>query len=201
MATHNIHIKRPIFGVITENPVGSVVNSMQLHTVLILELENDEKWIMDVTGSQFGFSEVLAPLERYLEEKEGSLKNTPEPYDRTETSDLEDYSTIQAFTGAFGSRERLKSEFVARLHFAAFVKDQFEWKNEKVKVMLSGPEWEFENRVFEFVEKVEVHMGALVQVGPASLRLRSSCNNPAARLFYKRLQNLGVNKLSLRGRS
>ncbi|BCS01986.1 uncharacterized protein AKAW2_60250A [Aspergillus luchuensis] len=77
----------------------------------------DETWIMDLTGAQYGIQAALTPYSKYMADQECSIVGNPEPYNMTETWDLDVASA--KLEEVF--REVLSSVRQPRLRFAAFV--------------------------------------------------------------------------------
>ncbi|KAL3477284.1 hypothetical protein BJX99DRAFT_269895 [Aspergillus californicus] len=92
------------------------------HTVLKVRcLFASETWIIDTTGCQYGFKEVLVPFNKYIEERECRGLGRPETYNATETKDLDYFATIPLMNRFRTQRENLERERKSRLRFAAFV--------------------------------------------------------------------------------
>jgi hypothetical protein len=118
-----------------------------------------------VAGCQYGFREVLVPFEKYFEEHSYQDLNRSEPYDATETKDIDHFQTLPFMTAINLQRKKLKAERAARLHFAAFVKALV---NEDGgagfnRHMLSGSTPEFQARLTRFVGNLNVHMTGFVE--------------------------------------
>lgn len=95
------------------------------HTVIIVGRHFvGETWIIDTTGCQYGFTDVLVPFERYLKENQCQLLGEPTTYNATETKDLDYYDTLSFMNTNRAQREDRKIERRARLHFAKFVDAQ-----------------------------------------------------------------------------
>jgi len=83
----DIHIGKPL--VPTKLIPGMDSNGCP-HTVLrVGRLFADETWILDTTGCQYGFRDVLIPCTKYLADKECRIEREPTTYDATETKDLD----------------------------------------------------------------------------------------------------------------
>jgi hypothetical protein len=81
-----------------------------------------ERDCIDAASCQFGFRDVLVPLDKYFEEKVCRDLGRSQPYDATETKDIDYFLTLPFMTAAAQDRKKLMNERAARLHFATFVK-------------------------------------------------------------------------------
>jgi hypothetical protein len=115
-------------------------------------LFSNEAWIVDTAGCQYGFREVLVPLERYLADKSSRISNEPTTYDATETKDLDYFSTLPFLNKTRAQREDKKLDRQARLHFAAFVDTQVN------KNILNGSAAGFKDKLDRFVHELKLHM-------------------------------------------
>lgn len=92
------------------------------HTVLVVGRRSaDETWVVDASGCQYGFREVLVPYEKYIADKECELVNGLQAYDATETKDLDYFATLPFMNATRAQRAGHELERQARLHFASFV--------------------------------------------------------------------------------
>ena len=121
------------------------------HSVLKVNLQLlsfTESWIVDLTGAQYGFQEVVVPFLKYMENKECELVDPPESFDITQTHDLD----ILMKEYPSGVRRAIAcAERPARLRFAAFV-DTID------KKILEGSLGEFENKLGAFRLALRQHM-------------------------------------------
>lgn len=82
---------------------------------------SNERWIIDIAGCQYGFSEILVPFDKYVQERDCRLLNEPVTYDWTETHDLDYFATLPFMNKTRAQRESRVRERQARLQFASFV--------------------------------------------------------------------------------
>ncbi|KAH7349263.1 hypothetical protein B0T11DRAFT_129179 [Plectosphaerella cucumerina] len=123
------------------------------HTLIrATTLHSKEVWLIDSTGCQYGFSEVLVPYDTYYQEKGCKVVIPPTPYDATETKDLDFYKTIPTMNATEIQRENAEQERKDRLHFAAFVDTRV------TKDVLEGTREVFEKAVGQFVADLKLHM-------------------------------------------
>ena len=138
------------------------------HTVLILELKTDgignEKWIIDATGCQYGFRDVLVPFDKYFEEKACHDLKRSHPYDANETKDIDYFLTLPFMAATSQQRNTLMGQRAARLHFAAFVKTCID-KGGAVSnnYVLSGSTADFQTKLNVFVRDLKDHMTEFVE--------------------------------------
>ncbi|KAK4158408.1 hypothetical protein C8A00DRAFT_39382 [Chaetomidium leptoderma] len=121
------------------------------HTVLRVR-RADETWILDTTGCQYGFRDVLIPYQKYLADKECRIVNEPTTYDATETKDLDFFSTLPFMNRTRCQREDRELERRARLHFAVFVDTRVS------KDMLDGSAAEIKAASDGFADELKSHM-------------------------------------------
>ncbi|RAK81395.1 zinc finger MYND domain-containing protein [Aspergillus fijiensis CBS 313.89] len=120
------------------------------HTVLVVTMRlSGEEWVLDPTGGQYGYREVLVPFTRYVDDREAKPWGYPVPYDATETSDLD---FLVGLSGLGARRRDLEVERRARGHFARFVRDNVG------KEMLGGGADEFEKRLEGFDMRLKEHL-------------------------------------------
>jgi hypothetical protein len=92
------------------------------HTVLKVQLRlTGETWAVDTAGSQYGFKEVIVPLDRYIAEKSCRIASAPTTYDATETKDLDFYTTFAPMNKTKAQRDNMRAERKAQMCFAGFV--------------------------------------------------------------------------------
>ena len=112
----------------------------------------NEAWIIDTTGCQYGFRDVLVPFGKYVADKLCRISSEPTTYDATETKDLDYFSTLPFLNRTRAQREDKKLERQARLHFAVFVDTLVS------KDMLNGSAAEFKDKFDGFVYELKLHM-------------------------------------------
>jgi hypothetical protein len=123
------------------------------HTVIKVELLfTTESWIIDTTGCQYGFREVLVPFDKYIADKVCQLLGDPTTYNWTETKDLDYFSTLPFMNRSRAQKKDRELERKARLHFADFV-DRFVDAG-----ILDGSTSEFNNNHASFGDKLKTHM-------------------------------------------
>ncbi|KAF4943419.1 hypothetical protein FSARC_14921, partial [Fusarium sarcochroum] len=92
------------------------------HTLIKVELlYTMESWIIDTTGCQYGFREILVPFNKYIADKSCQLLGDPTIYNWTETKDLDYFSTLPIMTRSRAQKQDRELERKARLRFVNFV--------------------------------------------------------------------------------
>ncbi|RDL36170.1 uncharacterized protein BP5553_06782 [Venustampulla echinocandica] len=163
----DISVGKPNFTTKFVSGLGKPSNFVPPHTIVVVELKSsqksNEKWIIDASGSQYGFPDALSPFDKYFKEKLCKLE-TSEPYDATETKDIDYFLTIPYMTSIPQHRKKLMNERAARLHFAAFIKARIE-KSEGGfnKDMFSSSKIDFQAKLDIFVGDLKVHMTEFVK--------------------------------------
>lgn len=109
----------------------------------------DEDWIIDTTGCQYGFRETLVPLEKYITETECRIVEPPRPYDAHVTMDVD--ATAAMFEHP-AQQADLQLERRGRLLFDAFVRDEVDGD------MVKGSEAVFKDRTERFQGELRAHM-------------------------------------------
>lgn len=119
----DLHIGKPLHPAkLTPAPDSSDVP----HTVIAVKRPSaDEIWILDVTGRQYGFADVLVPYARYWEEKQcRSTVGYPSDYSNwTETRDLDYYTMMPFWRQTRLLKLDADVERKGRLHFVKFVRE------------------------------------------------------------------------------
>lgn len=123
------------------------------HTVLkIGRIESDETWIIDTTGCQYGFRDVLVPFIKYIRANECRILSGPRIYDAWETNDVDYLSTIHVFNKTKAQRQDMRLERLTRHHFAVWVHlsvhDDF----------LVGSSADYKRKFDGFVNGLKTHM-------------------------------------------
>ncbi|KAI0181111.1 hypothetical protein GGR52DRAFT_583536 [Hypoxylon sp. FL1284] len=128
-----------------------------LHTILEVHM-GEEQWILDLSGRQYGYPEILEPLDEYVKSKirGGTLEPSAidEEYDTDDgTGDLDEmWGTLPVNRRTV----RLQADIMARRHFIRFARCRF---NEgSAREFLSGNAQVFEGRVESFVEEIKTLM-------------------------------------------
>jgi len=163
-----LSVGKPVFSTKLISDPGNLPSYVPPHTVLISELKNNqinnEKWIIDVAGCQFGFRDVLVPFDKYFEEKVCCDLGRSEPYHANETKDIDYFLTLPFMTANDQQRKELMEERAARLHFAAFVKTRIDEGGAGFnKDMLSGSTPDFQAKLNVFIGDLKVHMTEFVE--------------------------------------
>lgn len=129
----------------------------RLHTVLKLSLRPspNEVWILDSTGCQYGFRDVLVPYDTYLAKNECRNLREPTPYDASETTDLDYFLSLPFLNVTPAQRRNLDAERQARRHFAVFVDSRVGAE------LLSGSDQQFRDRLESFAGQLKGHMLSL----------------------------------------
>ena len=123
------------------------------HTVLKVEgISTRETWILDTTGCQYGFRDVLVPHDRFMAERGCKDLTEPVTYDATETKDLDYFATLPFMNITRAQQENRKLERKFRLHFAEFVDTSVSHD------LLDGPNAGFKDKLDRFVSKLKLHM-------------------------------------------
>jgi hypothetical protein len=126
------------------------------HTVLKLSLRpSNEVWILDSTGCQYGFRDVLVPYDTYLAKTECRNLRDPTPYDASETTDLDFFLNVPSLNKTPAQRMDLDAERQARRHFAVFVDSRVGAE------LLSGSDQQFRDRLESFAGQLKGHMLSL----------------------------------------
>lgn len=129
------------------DPYGDV------HTVLrIQEPGDNDTWIIDTTGCQYGYRDLLIPFDKYFMGKDFELLASPLPYNASETKDLDYYALVPCFTMSKAQRIGIRKERHTRHRFAAFVAKAVGDK------FLEGSDAEFEETIDRFVDQLKTHM-------------------------------------------
>ncbi|KAJ5795448.1 uncharacterized protein N7518_003988 [Penicillium psychrosexuale] len=123
------------------------------HAVLKIErMERNETWIIDTTGCQYGFRDVLVPFAKYFIDNECRILDGPRVYDACETKELGYLSTLHVFNKTKAQRQDMRLERLTRHHFAVFiymsVHDNF--------LLDSGAS--YKGKIDRFVNELKTHM-------------------------------------------
>jgi hypothetical protein len=120
--------------------------------LIVGRLFSDETWILDTAGSQYGFQDVLIPLQKYMDDKACRMINGPTTYDANETKDLDYFSTLPFMNISSAQKADRKAERKVRLHFATFVDKQ------DTEKLLGGTDYQFPNELDNYVRILSLHM-------------------------------------------
>ena len=133
--------------------VPVAINRKFPHSVLKIELNGgSETWIVDTTGSQFGFRVVLVPFYKYYTDHECRILGGTPGCTCCETTDLDFLKTDPNTKKTNASRHDLEIERRYRLHFAAFY-DKRDWDD-----TLVGSDAVFKEKIDRFVNELKSHM-------------------------------------------
>lgn len=167
----DIYVGKPVFSTRLVSSLTAPSHPPNLstpHTVLVVELRsnnkktNNEKWIVDAAGCQYGFRDALSPMDRYYQEKKCEVK-TSNPYDATETKDIDYFLTLPFMTATAQDRKMLMKDRDGRLHFAAFVKTRIrEAEGGFNRGMLTGTMPDFQVKLDDFISDLKEHMTEFV---------------------------------------
>ena len=142
-----VHIDNPLMR-IKLTPRKPVTDVDECMTVLKVEtLLANKAWVLDITGCQHGFKDMLVPYNIYLADDAcRTIISGPSPYLQTQTNDLDWLLSCDPFPNeAQVQKEDRKMERQDRLHFAEFV-------NTRVKKdILDGSTAVFKTRLDSFV--------------------------------------------------
>lgn len=156
----DVSMEKPIFSTRLVLANGTVVEppTVPEHTILVVHMKHDENWVIDAAGAQFRFQNTLIPYKEYFEKTQCQDLGKMEPYDATETKDMDHFLTLP-FMKQF--RDELILERNARLHFAAFVKTKTD-RADFSEDMLSGTADEFKRKLESFIEELKLCMSEFV---------------------------------------
>ncbi|KAI1144367.1 hypothetical protein F5Y05DRAFT_418401 [Hypoxylon sp. FL0543] len=129
------------------------------HDILVVQLSEDEKWVVDVTGCQFGFPEVMSPSGKYYKDRTTKIFG-PYPEDEAEHLDLrcptftydeEEYRAVRTAQSEY--------ETTARRRLVALFQERFfDGSQDYARGFLDGTQEEFRARLDGFVADVKAHM-------------------------------------------
>lgn len=123
------------------------------HTVLkIGRIESNETWIIDTTGCQYGFRDVLVPFAKYFHDNECRILSAPRIYDECETSDLDYLSSLYVFNQTKAQRQDMRLERLTRHHFAVFIYMSVHGD------LLMGSGADYKRKFDRFVNGLKAHM-------------------------------------------
>jgi hypothetical protein len=114
-------------------------------------LFSGETWVIDTTGCQYGFREVLVPFEKYMADKACRIFSEPITYDAVETKDLDYFSTLPFLNMTSAQRKDRDFERKTRLQFAGFVDTHVD------KALLGGSDDDFKDALDSFVQTLGRH--------------------------------------------
>jgi hypothetical protein len=94
------------------------------HTVFVARVprgKGEEKWVIDTTGSQYGFREVLVPYKKYSKEKASALANPLTASNAGINKDLDEYVRDPRLCWHEQQVANLLADRHTRQHFATFI--------------------------------------------------------------------------------
>jgi hypothetical protein len=123
------------------------------HTVLVVRLpKGEEKWVIDTTGSQYGFREVIVPYKKYLTEQASRLATPLTVYDAGVTKDLDEFVLDPKLTFHQQQRANLAADRRTREHFALFIDTCV------VDDFLNGSDDDMKTKSEVFIRDLKVHL-------------------------------------------
>ncbi|OTA60805.1 hypothetical protein K449DRAFT_396089 [Hypoxylon sp. EC38] len=128
------------------------------HTILVAQVK-DESWVIDVTGCQYGFPEIIAPRSKYLGDRVEEVLAESPLFLETETSDLDlRKHRMRNYEGVKSFESRSKHERAARLHFKTLIMERFiDGPPEFTQKFLEGTQEDFQVELDRFVADVKAH--------------------------------------------
>ncbi|KAI0834855.1 hypothetical protein F5Y06DRAFT_278080 [Hypoxylon sp. FL0890] len=134
------------------------------HVVLLVKL-GGERWVIDVTGCQFGFPEIISPYEKYCKDRVHRISEELFPYIETETSDLNKPLPLS------GDEHRnwilmahRKHERAARRHLAALIEERFiDGPQDPTRSFFDSTQEGFRVQLDRFVADVKEHMTEFIR--------------------------------------
>ncbi|KAI1458280.1 hypothetical protein F4805DRAFT_474523 [Annulohypoxylon moriforme] len=138
-----------------------------LHAIIVVCIK-EEKWIIDMTGSQFGFSDVLCPFEKYMKQWKGHVAATPCPYPVDQIHDIKRSNFFPSAPGLVVSPEFMAHrahEEAGRHHLQALIDKRFiNAENPKFAAdLLNRTEEAFQDGLREWMVEVREHMMGFVR--------------------------------------
>ncbi|KAF5700568.1 beclin 1 [Fusarium globosum] len=109
------------------HPPDGIMTDRKFHTIVEATLDSsEERWLIDVTGCQYGFRDILLPLEKYIAQNNCSSYELLQPYGHTETTDQDELPRSPLIILTRGPSEQqladVEIEKGYRRHFAALVR-------------------------------------------------------------------------------
>ncbi|KAF5631975.1 beclin 1 [Fusarium tjaetaba] len=109
------------------HPPDGIMTDRKFHTIIEATLDSSgEQWLIDVTGCQYGFREILLPLEKYIAQNNCSSYELLQPYGHTETTDQDELPHSPLIILTRGPNEQqladIEIEKGYRRHFGALVR-------------------------------------------------------------------------------
>ncbi|KAF5595445.1 beclin 1 [Fusarium subglutinans] len=109
------------------HPPDGIMADRKFHTIVEATLDSSgERWLIDVTGCQYGFRDILLPFEKYIAQNNCSSYERLQPYAHTETTDQDELPRSPLMILTRGPSEQqladIEIEKGYRRHFAALVR-------------------------------------------------------------------------------
>ncbi|KAI1058588.1 hypothetical protein LB506_000942 [Fusarium annulatum] len=141
------------------HPHDGIVADRKFHTIVEATLDSSqERWLIDVTGCQYGFRDILLPLEKYIAQNNCSSYELLQPYGHTETTDQDELSRSPLIILTRGPSEQqladIEIEKGYRRHFAALVRAIVN------QGLTQGPDAQFAVTLDELVRRVITYMSS-----------------------------------------
>ncbi|KAG4265234.1 beclin 1 [Fusarium proliferatum] len=141
------------------HPHDGIVADRKFHTIVEATLDSsEERWLIDVTGCQYGFRDILLPLEKYIAQNNCSSYELLQPYGHTETTDQDELPRSPLIILTRGPSEQqladIEIEKGYRRHFAALVRAIVN------QGLTQGPDAQFAVTLDELVRRVITYMSS-----------------------------------------
>ncbi|KAM0504342.1 hypothetical protein ACHAP8_002749 [Fusarium lateritium] len=149
LETVYVQITNPPYPAIMDPPDAAFFDMLKpgVHIVILATLRgSDEKWVIDITGCQFGFKDVLFPLEKYITETNCNVEWPASPYFHSEITDQQEIIALGGMPPPEPMADILRITRY-RLHFAALIKACVN------NTLIVGSDAEFDIEMDEFSEK------------------------------------------------
>ncbi|KAF5681761.1 beclin 1 [Fusarium circinatum] len=109
------------------HPPDGIMADRKFHTIIEATLDSSgERWLIDVTGCQYGFRDILLPFEKYIAQNNCSSYERLQSYGHTETTDQDELPRSPLMILTRGPSEQqladIEIEKGYRRHFAALVR-------------------------------------------------------------------------------
>jgi len=104
----DITIQTPIFPTRLVLANGTTIHPSTTpdHTIPVVHTKHNENCVIDAAGAHFGFRDALTPYGEYVEKTRCRDLGRMEPYDATETKDIDHFLTVpfmvERFRGEVG---------------------------------------------------------------------------------------------------
>ncbi|RKL46120.1 hypothetical protein BFJ72_g3028 [Fusarium proliferatum] len=141
------------------HPHDGIMADRKFHTIVEATLDSsEERWLIDVTGCQYGFRDILLPLEKYIAQNNCSSYELLQPYGHTETTDQDELPRSPLIILTRGPSEQqladIEIEKGYRRHFAALVRAIVN------QGLTQGPDAQFAATLDELVRRVITYMSS-----------------------------------------